>query len=393
MRYPNIITLAVVAVGVYTATMANASPVVTQIVVPSPYSGSFGEGGLGIDSAGNLYALTSIGYGSIVELSDSGHQTVTPLAEFDGEWGRGPWGAPLVDSAGNIYGTTRGNTLPPGTNTLGSVYEISGATHQTFSTLVDFTGPNGSTPWAGLTVDSSGNLYGTTDDGGLAGEGTVFELSGTDHQNFAQLANFSVGTGYIPFTNVEIDGAGNLYGTTTLGGANGDGTVYELSGPNHQTMTTLLNFTTPHTGDPGGQLTVDAAGDVFGTDASGFEISGPNHGTYASLPAPASGLIADADGNLYGTTGTGTLLTVFELSGPEHQTLTTLADISQTGSGNFNGGYLTADASGNLYLENSGFVYEVTGTGFVTAVPEPTSLSLLAVCSAAMLGRRRIIRD
>jgi uncharacterized repeat protein (TIGR03803 family) len=88
---------------------------------------------------------------------------------------------------------------------------------------------NGLEPWGGLMFDDAGNLYGTTSSGGYAEDGTVFELSGTNYQTLTTLATFNTGNGSSPQAVLTADAAGNLYGTTTEGGV-AYGTIFELTG-------------------------------------------------------------------------------------------------------------------------------------------------------------------
>jgi uncharacterized repeat protein (TIGR03803 family) len=291
-------------------------------------NGSTPEAGIAFDSAGNLYGDTNSGgskqYGNVFELSGSTHQTPAILYNFDDTIGANPWGTLATDSAGNLYGTTANS----GTHGGGTIYELSGASHQTFTSLYSFIAANGSSPQAGVIIDSAGNLYGTTF--GITNKGTVYELS-ADHQTFTILASFNTSNGANPEAALAMDSQGNLYGTTENGGANSDGTIFELSGPNHQTLTTLLNMNSSTGSAAHETLIVDAAGDIFGTTSGGganfsgtvFELSGTNHQTYTDLydfsgGGPYAGLTADAQGDLFGTTYLGGSHhdgSVFELTG------------------------------------------------------------------------------
>jgi uncharacterized repeat protein (TIGR03803 family) len=322
----------------------------------------------------------------------------------------------IADSSGNLYGTTAGG----GSGGYGTVFELSGPNHATLTTLANFNGANGKSPQAGLLADSSGNLYGTTREGGSGLYGTVFELSGPNHTTLTTLANFNLANGGSPQAGLLADSSGNLYGTTSLGGSSGAGTVFELSGPNHTTLTTLVNFNGANGADPVAGLIADKSGNLYGTTHSGgsgangtvFELSGPNHTTLTTLvnfngangQVPAAGLIADSSGNLYGTTlagGSGLYGTVFELSGPNHTTLTTLANFDRA-NGQYPQAGLVADSRGNLYGTTSGGPRSTTGTVFelspATPTPEPSTLALAgagAVIAAAwrvLRGRRRPAR-
>src|SRR5436190_2003791 len=100
------------------------------------------------------------------------------------------------------------------------------ASAQTLTTLYSFTGSDGARPYAGLIADASGNLYGTTDNGGASGYGTVFKVTPTGTETV--LYSFTGGSdGAYPLAGLIADASGNLYGTTYLGGANGYGTVFK----------------------------------------------------------------------------------------------------------------------------------------------------------------------
>ena len=154
--------------------------------------------------------------------------------------------------------------------------------------LYSFTNPGGQGwyPYAGLIMDGSGNLYGTTDSGGTSDNGTVFELvnsSGTYTEKVLYSFTGSGGDGAFPAAGLIIDASGNLYGTTVRGGPSDNGTVFELvNSSGTYTEKVLYSFT--------------------GSDGDGAN--------------PEAGLIMDASGNLYGTTasaGASDSGTVFEL--------------------------------------------------------------------------------
>jgi len=194
-----------------------------------------------VGANGNLYGTTEIGgtdsVGSVWEM-DQGESTVSTRYSFtnstDGEYPRGI----AVDSAGNLYGTCQLG----GTFDVGTVWELaSGGT--TVSTLYAFTNGNihadGAYP-LGITIDASGNLYGVTETGGDDGLGTVWELpSGGD--SVTTLYSFTGGSdGEYP-VSVTMDDSGTLYGTTALGGNGGDGTAWKLLGGG-DSVTVLYTF-------------------------------------------------------------------------------------------------------------------------------------------------------
>jgi uncharacterized repeat protein (TIGR03803 family) len=204
---------------------------------------------------------------------------------------------------------------------------------------------DGSTPVGGLIFDAAGSLYGTTDKGGAYGYGSVFELSPASGGGWTEklLHSFNQdGTdGIFPQSTLILDAAGNLYGTTYMGGVNGTsgGTVFELS--------------------PG-------AGGTW-TEKILHQFGNPGDGVN-----PQSGLISDAGGNLYGTTLDGGVFsvfggTVFELSPATGGGWTekVLHSFGKGKDGQYPSGSLIFDASGNLYgLANQGGADTYYGTVF-----------------------------
>jgi uncharacterized repeat protein (TIGR03803 family) len=186
-------------------------------------------GGLIQDSAGNLYGTTSdfnccgSAAGAVFKLDKKGHATV--LYSFTGGNDGGyPTGGLIQDSAGNLYSTTEGG----GTYGWGVVFKLDTQGNETV--LYNFTGGNdGGNPDEGVIMDSAGNLYGTTQYGGMGCFfcGVVFKLD--TQGNETVLYNFTGGNdGGYPFAGVIMDSAGNLYGTTLFGGSVGRGVVYKV---------------------------------------------------------------------------------------------------------------------------------------------------------------------
>jgi len=182
-------------------------------------------------SEGNLYGTASSGgssgAGVVFELSTSGQETV--LHEFaGGKDGANPEGR-LAISGGNLYGTTTSG----GAYNAGTIYRVTLAGKETV--IHSFNGTNGgASPVAGLAVDNAGNLYGTTTAGGASGNGAVFELvapTAAGGQWIGKvLYSFGTGTdGATPLGGINFDASGNLYGTTSAGGMYGYGTVFQLT--------------------------------------------------------------------------------------------------------------------------------------------------------------------
>lgn len=311
--------------------------------------GRFPESTLIMDADGNLYGTTryggsaqcqsGAGCGTVFKLAPNGAETILHVFHLDGTDGVEPVAGLVRDAAGNLYGAAIGG----GPAHAGVIFKI--ATDDTYTILHAFSGtmeeqgnPNG------LIIDARGNLYGTagTDSPPTFCEGfcgTVFELGANG--TFRTLYDFSGETdGAIPFGAMVRDRAGNLYGTTTLGGTGvcsdqGCGTVFRLA-PNGP-LTTLHSFAPGTDGHlPMGALAMDKAGNLYGTTAlgGGSGCRGEGCGTIFEI-APdltetvlhafarkqggfaRSGLMKDKTGNLYGTAsyGNGTAIdgTVFRL--------------------------------------------------------------------------------
>ena len=322
--------------------------------------------------------------------------------------GQTPVASLVMDSAGNLYGTT----MIGGSKNVGTVFETSpnGSGGWTSAVLYSFgqTGTDGQNPEAGLIFDSAGNLYGTTYAGGSASGGTVFELSPNGSGGWTErvLHNFgiSTGDGQNPQAGLVADSAGNLYGTTANGGTQSEGTVFEMSpnGSGGYTEKVLHHFflTTDDGENPEAGLIFDGAGNLYGTTFAGGSAG---HGTVFELVANGSGgftekvlhnffvhgdandgsnpqaaLVFDTAGNLYGTTKTGGSEffgagAVFELtpSGPGAWSEKVLHTFAFSGPDGKNPeSALILDSAGNLYgtaykggTTDEGIVFKMTPNG------------------------------
>jgi hypothetical protein len=345
----------------------------TTLVNFNGTDGAYPTAGLIVDASGNLfsttllggsrYGTTSEGYGTVFEITKSttGTYASTPItlynfcAETNCTDGANPF-AGLFIANGNLLGTTVGYGAYNG----GTAFEITKSTTGTYAStsiiLYSFCAEtnctDGGVPYAGLIADASGNLFGTASWGGLicgylnnSGScGTVFEFGkdASTSSGYAStptiLAKFNLTNGAAPEAGLIFDAKGNLFGGTTAGGGAPGcscGTVFEIA---RDAGTSSGYASTPivlaSLGTPRGSLIADAVGNLFGTTVGGgtyggtvFEIAKTASG-YASTPttlvnfngtdgaAPYSSLIADAKGNLFGTTlwGGGHLPTV-ELRG------------------------------------------------------------------------------
>jgi len=287
-------------------------------------------------------------------------QTETVLYSF----GAAPDGAlpgyvtPIFDAEGNLYGTT----VHSGYYYHGTAFELTPS--GTEAVLWSFgNGTDGQYPSSGLVFDAEGNLYGTTSGGGAYGGGTVFELSppsgGSGSWTETILHSFGAEKdGAYPVASLILDAGGNLYGTTFSGGAYGGGTVFELSAP---------------AGDEGSWTETILRSFGNGTDGNTL----------------FAGVVFDTQGNLYGTTYYGGAYycsgygcgTVFELSPPSggsgSWTETILHSFGAEKDGASPVASLILDAGGNLYGTTSygtgsgcratcGVVFKVTPSGTET---------------------------
>jgi len=290
------------------------------------------------DSTGNLYGTTAEGGGVVFRVSaDGSSYAVLHAFEGGSSDGAHPVAGLVAHSDGNLYGTTEfGGGSGCFGNGCGVVFELSpdGAS---YTVLHSFTGGyDGGFPASKMIVDNSGNLYGTTRLGGAAGKGVVFRLSpdGSETVLYSFCSKSGCSDGNDPAGGLIADSSGNLYGTTILGGGgscgSGCGTVFKLSPDGTETV--LHTFPHPCIIDcsdgiyPHAGLIADSAGNLYGTTEVGgdpscspggcgvaFKISAdgiftvlhsftgsPNDGGY-----PTADLIADRSGNLYGTTNYG----------------------------------------------------------------------------------------
>jgi uncharacterized repeat protein (TIGR03803 family) len=220
--------------------------------------GSGPEGQLAVDGAGNIYGTAYSGgasnFGTVFKFSTKG--VLTTLHSFSGADGENPEGG-LTAASGVFYGTAQYG----GAKGDGTVFKITTAGVET--TLHSFTGSDGLNP-KGWLVDVAGTFYGTTPYGGANNEGSVFKMTAagavTTLYSFCSLASCADGASVTAGLMQATDG--NLYGVTDSGGANGDGTAYELTLKG--VLTTLHSFDGTDGNGPQGTLLQDTNGDFYG---------------------------------------------------------------------------------------------------------------------------------
>ena len=274
----------------------------TNIAPVTPANGR-PNGRLYRDAQGNLFGTSAGGgFGTLFEITP-GSDHLTTLVQFTGPNGRQPLGGLIADAAGNLYGTTHqgGSTfVPQGAVGFGTIFKYSPATN-TLTTLASFTNDNGRLPLNDLVIDSHGNLFGTTDQGGEDSEGTIFELA-AGSSTIVTLASFDDTSGGEPFAPLTVDAKGNLYGTTSSEGPGGLGAVFELpSGSNK--LTTLASFTGDNGAFPSSSILIDHDGNLLGTTSQG----GPDDSgtifklTRVNVPGDFddNGIVNTADYNLW----------------------------------------------------------------------------------------------
>lgn len=325
-----------------------------------------------VDTAGNLYGEAEGGgpknAGMVYELSPAADGTWLEKTLYSfpgGVGGEAPSGGLIMDHAGNLYGTTHyggnGTILGSAPSGYGIVFELIPGQDGKWSkkTLYLFGGypSDGAQPEAGLIFDSAGNLYGTTAIGGsgdcatqkdvIIGCGTAFELAPQNGSwRETLLHSFLGGTqdGETPSAGLVLDNSGNLYGTTVEGGSGygqflPSGTVFELSPATGGEWNESLIFEFPDSngqGAPLGNLIFDASSDLYsttsGTSGSGypagsvFELSSNSSGGWnyqelysfenSGIGSPQAGVIFGPNGYLYGTTDNGGIFsgTVFAVT-------------------------------------------------------------------------------
>jgi uncharacterized repeat protein (TIGR03803 family) len=404
-----ILALVLAVVLVLTAAITQPAQAQTYSVIHNFTGGQDGanpEAGLTLDKAGNLYGTAAGGGagngGTVFSLAHKGSGWfMNPLYSFQGgSDGDFPMARVIFGPDGNLYGTTFLGGVEGCDNGqgCGTVFNLrpqptackTALCPWTETVLYRFTqGDDGGDPFGEVVFDKAGNIYGTAYNGGVVGNGVVYELvpsnGGWTETVLYSFAGGSDGEG--PQAPVIFDTEGNLYGTTIFGGSGNNGTVFQLtpsaSGWTEKVLYRFQNGSDGH--KPLGRSVFDRLGNLYGTTENG---GAGNGGTVVEL-TPLDGnwtynlvysfagsggsddLVMDAAGNLYGTTysdgayGWGSAFKLTPSNGG--WTYTSLHDFTGGNDGGNPIGGLVFDANGNLYgttygggKYRAGLVFEIT---------------------------------
>ncbi len=378
LRTVQAVTIAFVAfaIGIATSLRSSAQTLSTLASFDRTH-GALPHATLTQGADGNFYGTTMYGgasnVGTVFKMTPSG--TLTDLHDFAGTDGMYPTGALVQMPDGSFYGTTTG-----GADGGGTVFRItsSGA----LSTVYTFHGPDGLGP-EGLIRATDGNFYGATNGGGAGGNhcngqscGTVFKLtpSGTLTVLYSFCAQADCPDGYWPYSDLVQGTDGNFYGTTSLGGANSMGTIFQISPAG--SFTSLHSFNGTDGATPYSGLVQGTDGNYYGDSYGGSIYMITSGGSFHLLHSftgqegsqPSSDLIQATDGSFYGTTQSGgseAQGTVFRITAGG--TFTSLHSFSGTDGSNPSADLLQP-SDGNLYgtawiggTSNNGTVFRLSG--------------------------------
>jgi uncharacterized repeat protein (TIGR03803 family) len=222
------------------------------------------NGSLAMDAQGNLYGTTHSGgafnSGTVFEITASGAESV--LYSFqNGADGAAPIGGPVLDKAGNIYGTTSS-----GGGGFGTVFKLSPSGEETILHKFRRSVTDGEQPASSLVFGPRGDLFGTTEFGGAKGNGTVFVINpATGYEKLLYSFGSQISDGIWPFAGVTLDSNGNIYGTTLAGGVDGVGTVYSLTQSGTESVVHTFGEGRTDGVNPYGGLLLDSQGNLYGT--------------------------------------------------------------------------------------------------------------------------------
>jgi uncharacterized repeat protein (TIGR03803 family) len=298
-----------------------------------------------------------------------------------------PYAALMIDSAGNLYGTTMNGGSQNCVGGCGTVFKLGpNGSGYTESVLHGFTASgDGADPVSALVMDNAGNLYGTTWVGAYSGFGTVFKLAPNGGGGYTESVMYSFlsgADGANPNSALIMDSSGNLYGTTGYGGGysvgDGNGTVFRLApnGSGGYTESVLYSFSggTVAGTPPTAGLVMDSAGSLYGTTSGIVFKLTPTSGGYtesilysfAGGDSPFGGVVLDSTGDIYGTTMNGGSFqncvsgcgTVFKLV-PNGSGGYTESVMHSFAGGNIDG----ANPHGTLIIDSAGKLYGTTVNG------------------------------
>jgi len=345
-----------------------------------------------LGESGNLYGTTTSGgasgYGTVFMLDSLRSETV--LYEFPGLTSFGIPHGILVRHAGHTYGIVQNGGEPGCQNfDCGAVFDLIGGRARI---VHKFSPSEAYHPTGSLVKDASGNLYGTTWDGGSVNHGTIYEISGGEERI---LYNFDGPADGVTPGFLTIDPSGNLYGVTSFGGSFGHGTVFELSTNENGAWSEQILYSfrgKTDGGVPSGAPIFDGKGNLYGVTPQGgrndvgtcrvngcgvaYKLARNSEGIWservlytfeataedARQPFPT--LVRDKQGTLYGVSiygGTNLYGTVYKIdhSGVETILHNFTGHFGHLGDGGQPLSGLTIDASGNLYGTSSNGVFKI----------------------------------
>ncbi len=416
-RFHSLSVITMIVLIAVSQAVAQPSNAKEKVLFSFPASGDVGNSPNGFlisDTAGNFYGVTSnggLGSGAVYELSPTADGVWTAKSIYEFPTSVFFPGELVMDYSGNLFGTLYGGgtgtcTDGYGNYPCGSVYELSpdGAGGWSEKTIWNFGQTEGWRPWS-LTIDSAGNLYGTTIYSGLSFGGAVYELQREgENWNYTVLHAFGQAgspDGAEPQGPLVFDKSGNIYGTTYLEGSKGGGTAFELKKTDSGWQEiNLFQFEADGSGKASGynpgNLIMDSIGNLYGSTFAGgvnylngfgvvYELAPTDHEAWKETVlhkyqanrdgygGPGGGLVLDSAGNLYGTSaaaGAANAGNVFELKRSANHGWT--YSVLHTFQGGPNDGAmpdstLLLDSKGNLYGTTSaggtagvGTVFEIT---------------------------------
>jgi len=349
---------------------------------------------------GTTYNGGQYGFGTVFELKPNGSggwnesvlYSFCPASPSCAD-GQNPTFTKVVfDAKGNLYGTT----FSGGSLGNGVVFELSpsGSTWN-YSVIYNFAGqPDAANPINGLVIDSKSNLYGTSYNGGGGGNGAVFELSPTGSGTWTEQVILSIPTS---FAGLAMDASGNLYGTTNT-------TVFKLqpNGSGGWFMSTLFTFSAQLQGvTPNGTPFVDGTGNIYGTTVTGgknnlgvvYKLVKGSTGKYTEKilysfgnngTQPYGGVVVDSALNVYGATTAGGkngagIVYMLAFNGTAYQERSLQAFIGVNGAVS----YSTLLLDGGNYLYGTTFGGGSSGEGSVFEV-NPHASTTTTTCVSSL---------